>query len=223
MSEIDLLKRSSFAWVDLFGRRCGPDGQRASRPGAASSGLRALARRRRRQRASGPACLASANAPSASRRPMTGSTPMRPTKAPSRSQGWLKQPATDKQLQYLPPECRQRLRPHPLPRLGADDLRLQQARHPCQPVNAAAPSRTEGGMTHVAQILPPPSRPRSERVVSGIRAERSVPSAGNRTRGFGWRDPVRDISPGASVWFCSMPCQRLLDASWRGKGLPWLI
>ncbi len=27
-------------------------------------------------------------------------------KAPSRPSGWLRQPPTDKQLKYLPPECR---------------------------------------------------------------------------------------------------------------------
>ena len=47
-----------------------------------------------------------------------------------KTRGWLSQPPTEKQLHYLPPGVPAGLRPHPLPRLGADHLRLQQARHP---------------------------------------------------------------------------------------------
>ena len=105
MSEIDLLKRSSFAWVDLFGddaalmangfnawggifflegrwHAVGGGKGRASR--LLGVGERAI-------------CLAQAD---------DWLNTHETDESAFKSKGWLKQAATEKQLQYLPPECR---------------------------------------------------------------------------------------------------------------------
>jgi DNA repair protein RadD len=107
MSEIDLLKRSSFAWVDLFG----DDDALMANGFNAWGGIfwldGPLVRRRRRE-GRAPAAAGRGRAhglPRAGRR--LAERPTRPTRAPSRPEGLAAQPPTEKQLQYLPPECRQ--------------------------------------------------------------------------------------------------------------------
>ena len=124
MTEIDLLERSSFAWVDLFGDDAA----------LMANGFNAWARRLLPETAAGMPSAARKDKPAALlgvgerivclARPTTGSTPTRPTRAPTRPRRWLRQPPTEKQLAYLPPECRHGLRPDPLPGLGAADLQF---------------------------------------------------------------------------------------------------
>ena len=72
MTEIDLLKRSSFRLGRPLRRRRRADGQRLQRLGRRVLPRGPLARRGRREGASRPAFSASASARSASRRPTTG-------------------------------------------------------------------------------------------------------------------------------------------------------
>ena len=115
------------------------DGQRVQRLGRHLLPRGRLACRRRRRRAERPrllgvgertVCLAQAD---------DWLNTHETDESAFKTRGWLNQAATEKQLQYLPPECRARLWPDPLSRLGADDLHLQQARDPPVLVRAAAP------------------------------------------------------------------------------------
>ncbi|MFC3119422.1 zinc ribbon domain-containing protein [Jhaorihella thermophila] len=135
MTEIDLLKRSSFQWVDLFGDEAAlmatgftawagifwmdglwyaVGGRRGAQPRLLGIGERAV-------------CLAQAD---------DWLNAHESDESAFKTRGWLRQAPTEKQLQYLPPERTAGLRAHPLPRLGADLLPVQQARHP-----AACPGR----------------------------------------------------------------------------------
>jgi len=105
MTEIDLLKRSSFAWVDLFGTEdalmatgfkawggifwldgiwYAIGGAKGMRPRLLSIGERAV-------------CLAQAD---------DWLNTHETDESAFKTRGWLRQPPTDKQLQYLPSECR---------------------------------------------------------------------------------------------------------------------
>ncbi|MFP7572307.1 DEAD/DEAH box helicase family protein [Marivita sp. S2033] len=105
MTEIDLLKRSSFAWVDLFGTEdalmatgfkawggifwldgiwYAIGGAKGMRPRLLSIGERAV-------------CLAQAD---------DWLNTHETDESAFKTRGWLRQPPTDKQLQYLPPEYR---------------------------------------------------------------------------------------------------------------------
>jgi DNA repair protein RadD len=106
MSEIDLLKRSSFAWVDLFGDDAALmangfnawggifllDGRWHAVGGAKGRGPRLLGVGER------TVCLAQAD---------DWLNEYETDESAFKSKGWLKQAATEKQLQYLPPEFRQ--------------------------------------------------------------------------------------------------------------------
>ena len=106
MSEVDLLKRSSFRWADLFGddaaliangfhawggifflegRWHALGGAKQQQPRLLSVGERTV-------------CLAAAD---------DWLNENESDESAHKSRGWLNQPATEKQLQYLPPECRQ--------------------------------------------------------------------------------------------------------------------
>ena len=105
MTEIDLLKRSSFAWVDLFGTDdalmatgftawggifwmdgvwYGIGGAKGERPRLLGVGERTV-------------CLAQAD---------DWLNTHESDESAFKTRGWLRQPPTDKQLKYLPPECR---------------------------------------------------------------------------------------------------------------------
>ncbi|MFP7572352.1 DEAD/DEAH box helicase [Marivita sp. S2033] len=105
MTEIDLLKRSSFAWVDLFGTDdalmatgftawggifwmegvwYAIGGARGERPRLLGVGERTV-------------CLAQAD---------DWLNAHESDESAFKTRGWLRQPPTDKQLKYLPPECR---------------------------------------------------------------------------------------------------------------------
>ncbi|MCB2092996.1 MAG: DEAD/DEAH box helicase, partial [Rhodobacteraceae bacterium] len=105
MTEIDLLKRSSFAWVDLFGTDdalmatgfsawggifwmdgvwYGIGGAKGERPRLLGVGERAV-------------CLAQAD---------DWLNTHESDESAFKTRSWLRQPPTDKQLKYLPPECR---------------------------------------------------------------------------------------------------------------------
>ena len=106
MSEIDLLKRSSFAWVDLFGDDAALmangfnawggifflDGRWHAVGGAKGRAPRLLGVGER------TVCLAQAD---------DWLNEYETDESAFKSKGWLKQAATEKQLQYLPPEFRQ--------------------------------------------------------------------------------------------------------------------
>ena len=106
MSEIDLLKRSSFAWVDLFGDDAALmangfnawggifflDGRWHAVGGAKGRAPRLLGVGER------AVCLAQAD---------DWLNEYETDESAFKSKGWLKQAATEKQLQYLPPEFRQ--------------------------------------------------------------------------------------------------------------------
>ena len=105
MTEIDLLKRSSFAWVDLFGTDdalmatgftawggifwmegvwYAIGGAKGERPRLLGVGERTV-------------CLAQAD---------DWLNTHETDESAFKTRGWLRQPPTDKQLKYLPPECR---------------------------------------------------------------------------------------------------------------------
>lgn len=105
MTEIDLLKRSSFAWVDLFGTDdalmatgfsawggifwldgvwYAIGGAKGERPRLLGVGERTV-------------CLAQAD---------DWLNTHESDESAFKTRGWLRQPPTDKQLKYLPPECR---------------------------------------------------------------------------------------------------------------------
>jgi DNA repair protein RadD len=105
MTEIDLLKRSSFAWVDLFGTDdammatgftawggiywldgvwYAVGGAKGERPHLLGVGERAV-------------CLAQAD---------DWLNTHETDESAFKTRSWLRQPPTEKQLQYLPPECR---------------------------------------------------------------------------------------------------------------------
>jgi len=105
MTEIDLLKRSSFAWVDLFGADdalmaagfaawggifwlnglwCAIGGAKGERPHLLGVGERTV-------------CLAQAD---------DWLNTHETDESAFKTRSWLRQPPTEKQLQYLPPECR---------------------------------------------------------------------------------------------------------------------
>jgi superfamily II DNA or RNA helicase len=105
MTEIDLLKRSSFAWVDLFGTDdalmatgftawggifwmdgvwYAIGGAKGARPRLLGVGERAV-------------CLAQAD---------DWLNTHESDESAFKTKAWLRQPPTDKQLKYLPPECR---------------------------------------------------------------------------------------------------------------------
>ena len=105
MTEIDLLKRSSFAWVDLFGADdalmaagfnawggvfwldgvwYAIGGGKGERPHLLGVGERTV-------------CLAQAD---------DWLNAHESDESAFKTKGWLRQPPTEKQLQYLPPECR---------------------------------------------------------------------------------------------------------------------
>ncbi|PWG16086.1 DEAD/DEAH box helicase [Salibaculum griseiflavum] len=105
MTEIDLLKRSSFAWVDLFGTDdalmatgftawggifwmdgvwYAIGGAKSARPRLLGVGERAV-------------CLAQAD---------DWLNTHESDESSFKTKSWLRQPPTDKQLKYLPPECR---------------------------------------------------------------------------------------------------------------------
>lgn len=105
MTEIDLLRRSSFAWVDLFGTDdalmatgfsawggifwmegvwYAIGGARGERPRLLGVGKRTV-------------CLAQAD---------DWLNTHESDESAFKTRGWLRQPPTDKQLKYLPPECR---------------------------------------------------------------------------------------------------------------------
>lgn len=105
MTEIDLLKRSSFAWVDLFGTDdalmatgftawggifwmdgvwYAIGGAKGERPRLLGVGERAI-------------CLAQAD---------DWLNTHESDESAFKTKSWLRQPPTDKQLKYLPPECR---------------------------------------------------------------------------------------------------------------------
>ena len=106
MSEIDLLKRSSFAWVDLFGDDAALmangfnawggifylDGRWHAVGGSKGRALRLLGVGER------TVCLAQAD---------DWLNEYETDESAFKSKGWLKQAATEKQLQYLPPAFRQ--------------------------------------------------------------------------------------------------------------------
>ena len=106
MSEIDLLKRSSFAWVDLFGDDAALmangfnawggifylEGRWHAVGGAKGRAPRLLGVGER------TVCLAQAD---------DWLNEYETDESAFKSKGWLKQAATEKQLQYLPPEFRQ--------------------------------------------------------------------------------------------------------------------
>ena len=186
MTEIDLLARSSFAWVDLFG-----DGAALMANGfTAWAGVfcaeRPLVRASAAPRASPRVCWAWARASSASRRPTTGSTPTRPTRAPTRRRRWLRQPPTERQLAFLPPECRMDFG---LTRYQASALLTfkfnQHAIRDPHRGSRGAPRlrrRRDGGAScRHRPSLPPRGLP------AGSRASCSAPSAGSPARGFGWQ------------------------------------
>ena len=106
MSEVDLLKRSSFRWADLFGddaaliangfhawggiffldgRWHALGGAKQQQPRLLSVGERAV-------------CLAAAD---------DWLNENETDESAHKSRSWLNQSATEKQLHYLPPECRQ--------------------------------------------------------------------------------------------------------------------
>ncbi len=105
MTEIDLLKRSSFAWVDLFGDDAALmangfsawggifflDGRWHAVGGGKGQTPRLLGVGER------PVCLAQAD---------DWLNTHETDESAFKSKGWLTQAATEKQLQYLPPECR---------------------------------------------------------------------------------------------------------------------
>ncbi|GGC24345.1 hypothetical protein GCM10011363_46060 [Marivita lacus] len=105
MTEIDLLKRSSFAWVDLFGDDAALmangfsawggifylEGRWHAVGGGKGQGSRLLGVGER------AICLAQAD---------DWLNTHETDESAFKSKGWLKQAATEKQLQYLPPECR---------------------------------------------------------------------------------------------------------------------
>ena len=105
MSEIDLLKRSSFAWVDLFGDDAALmangfnawggifflEGRWHAVGGGKGHTSRLLGMGER------TVCLAQAD---------DWLNTHETDESAFKSKGWLKQAATEKQLQYLPPECR---------------------------------------------------------------------------------------------------------------------
>ncbi len=105
MTEIDLLKRSSFAWVDLFGTDdalmatgftawggifwmegvwYAIGGAKGERPRLLGVGERTV-------------CLAQAD---------DWLNTHETDESAFKTRSWLRQPPTEKQLQYLPPECR---------------------------------------------------------------------------------------------------------------------
>ncbi len=106
MTELDLLKRSSFAWVDLFGDDAALmangfnawggifflDGRWHAVGGAKGRAPRLLGVGER------TVCLAQAD---------DWLNEYETDESAFKSKGWLKQAATEKQLQYLPPEFRQ--------------------------------------------------------------------------------------------------------------------
>lgn len=105
MSEIDLLKRSSFAWVDLFGDDAALmangfnawggifflEGRWHAVGGGKGHASRLLGVGER------AVCLAQAD---------DWLNTHETDESAFKSKGWLKQAATEKQLRYLPPECR---------------------------------------------------------------------------------------------------------------------
>src|SRR6056297_2294554 len=105
MTEIDLLKRSSFAWVDLYGT----DDALMATGFAAWSGIFWLdgvwyaigGAKGERPRLLGvgerTVCLAQAD---------DWLNTHESDESAFKTRGWLRQPPTDKQLKYLPPECR---------------------------------------------------------------------------------------------------------------------
>lgn len=106
MSEVDLLKRSSFCWVDLFG----DDAALVANGFTAWGGIFFLngrwhavggvQRQRPRLLAIGErtVCLAAAD---------DWLNANETDESAHKSRSWLRQPPTDKQLAHLPPECRQ--------------------------------------------------------------------------------------------------------------------
>ena len=106
MTEIDLLKRSSFEWSDLFGDGTSLvangfnawggvffyNGRWCSVGGGKKCGTRLLAVGER------VVCLAAAD---------DWLNDNETDESAHKSRAWLREPATDRQLAYLPPECRQ--------------------------------------------------------------------------------------------------------------------
>ena len=106
MSEVDLLKRSSFRWADLFGDDAALiangfhawggifflEGRWHALGGAKGQPARLLSVGER------TVCLAAAD---------DWLNENESDESAHKTKSWLNQPATEKQLQYLPPECRQ--------------------------------------------------------------------------------------------------------------------
>jgi hypothetical protein len=208
MSEIDLLKRSSFAWEDLFddesalmasgfnawggvffleGRWHAVGGGKNERTRLLGVGERTV-------------CLAQAD---------DWLNEHETDESAFKSRRWLGQAPTEKQLQYLSPAQRQ---DYGLTRYRASALiTFQFNRRDIRRLVMSGRARAEGGVSHVAQVPSPPAaapdRPRRDRLWHPRPVLCAVCTA--RTRGFGWFDPHRPRRDRTQTrrWFCSMGCQ----------------